>query len=181
MKLLLQRQGYIIRKSAIGPGQKLGTSSHLFCGLYVLLVPLCSLWRSYHLVCFPNRLNCIPHKYIFSLCFELAPVFQSGSLSLLSEQLPGCWLCTWITWAGNCACAGSNGRGDRTTQLSNSTHSLFSDPACISHLFKKQFGHFKFQQLYSGTDCSDFPAFVVNGCSAAHKVMAKGSQAAFCV
>lgn len=71
--------------------------------------------------------------------------------------------------------------GDRTTQLSNPTHSLFSDPACISHLFKKQFGRFKFQQLYSGTDCSDFPAFVVNGCSAAHKVMAKGSQAAFCV
>lgn len=82
---------------------------------------------------------------------------------------------------GSWICAGPGGGGDRTTQLSNSSHSLFSDPACVSHLFKYQFRYFKFQQLYSGADCSDFPDFLVNGCGAAHKVMAKGSQAALCV
>lgn len=138
------------------------------------------------MVCFPNRLSCIFHKYIFSLCTEWAPVSSfSWDLSCCSQSScvdVGLYLDNLsMEAAGSCACAGSDGRGDRTTQHNNPTHSLFSDPACISHLFKNQFGHFKFHQLYSGTDCSDFPAFLVNGCSAAHKVMAKGSQATFCV
>lgn len=44
MKFLLQCQGFLISKSVVGKGQKLGGSSlHMFCGFYILRFPRCSL------------------------------------------------------------------------------------------------------------------------------------------
>lgn len=186
MKLLLQCQGFLLSKSTVGPGQKLSTSFHLFCGLYILLVSPCSLRSSCHLVCFPNWLNCIPHKYIFNLCIELAPVFSfRWDLSCCSCSSCVDIGCTWISWAW-----GLQGGMPVLTLMAGETgpHSSVIQPTtCFQtqHVFhicsEDNSGILNSNKLYSGTDCSDFPDFLVNGCSAAHKMVAKGSQAAFCV
>lgn len=93
--------------------------------------------------------------------------------------------CTWITWAWRLPEA-----VPVLTQMAGETgpHSSVIQPtACFQtqHVFhicsEDSSGILNSSKLYSGTECSDFPGFSVNGCSAAYKVIAKGSKAAFCV
>lgn len=105
-------------------------------------------------------------------------IFQLGSLAL--EQLRGCWLYLDNLSVELCLCwlmAGETGPRSSVIQ----TTACFQTQHVFHICSEDNSSILNSSKLYYGTDCSDFPDFLVNGCSAAHKVITKGSQAAFCV